>query len=311
MIGVNRPRKKWRVPTLICDATGDAEILKAIWPQLIELEPHGWEQMLRPPGVRIIQCVNESFSKKKVAIEVKRPTSLKRMMTDGQQDLDRRTANARRLFAAVLTKALQYGGVDVGVITYKSTEEWIKEHCFIPKWIKILHWGDVTGTNTLRHARALFVIGRPLPPAEAMTQQAEALFGTYIPQRDYVVRQKQGRIPIVTDSKGYKSIEVDVWEHPDRQAERLRRQTTEGSIYQAGERTRTGLREMDEPLDIHIWTDVPVPELGPVEPILREEIETGLDGLMLASTGWWFANTADAAQASNGLFTEVMGKCND
>jgi hypothetical protein len=78
-----------------------------------------------------------------------------------------------------------------------------------------------------------------------------------------------------------------VWEHPDRKAELLRRQITEGAIIQAAGRARAGLREAGEPLDLHLWTDVPVPELGPVEPTLWSELEGGLDGLMLATKGCW------------------------
>src|SRR5262249_17834722 len=58
MVGLNKLATGWDVPTLICDATGDAELLKAIWPQLKETEPHGWQQLPRPPNVRRLQCVN-------------------------------------------------------------------------------------------------------------------------------------------------------------------------------------------------------------------------------------------------------------
>ena len=170
---------------------------------------------------------------------------------------------ARRLYAAVLTKALEYGGADVGVIVYKSdASEWIQKNCFVPDWLKLLHWGDVTGTNALQRVRAMFVIGRPLASPEDVTRQAEALFGTYIPQREYVVRHKQGRIPIIPDAAGNNCILVDVQEHPDPIGERLRRQITEGAIIQAAGRARAGLRGGGEPLDLHLWTDVPVPELA-------------------------------------------------
>ena len=155
----------------------------------------------------------------------------------------------------------------------------------MPEWLKLVHWGDVTGTNALQRVRALFVIGRPLAPAEAVTRQAEALFGAYIPQREYIKRQKQGRIPTITDASGNNCILVDVQEHPDPMGERLRRQITEGAIIQAAGRARAGLRGENEPLDLHLWTDVPVPELGPVEPVLWSELEAGLDGLMLATEG--------------------------
>ena len=32
MVGLRELAKGWDVPTLICDATGDAELLRAIWP---------------------------------------------------------------------------------------------------------------------------------------------------------------------------------------------------------------------------------------------------------------------------------------
>ena len=125
----------------------------------------------------------------------------KQMVAVEGENRERKIAGARRLYAAVLAKALEYGGADVGVIVYKSTKDWIKKHCFVPDWLKILHWGDLTGTNTLQNVRALFVIGRPLAAAEDVTRQAEALFGTYIRQREYRVRRKQGRTRVTIASK--------------------------------------------------------------------------------------------------------------
>ena len=60
---------------------------------------------------------------------------------------------------------------------------------------------------------------------------------------------------------------------------------TEARLIQAVGRARAGLRGANDPLDIHLWTDVPLPELGPVEPVLWGELEGGLDGLMLATGG--------------------------
>jgi hypothetical protein len=289
MVGLRPLAKGWDVPTLICDATGDAELLKAIWPQLKAVG--NWEQLPRPKSVRISQCVDRTNSKWAVAIEGK-----------DSKDLERRIEGARRLYATMLMKALEYGGADVGIITYKSTRDWIERNYPVPEWIKLMHWGDLTGTNALQTVRALFVIGRAQASAEAVTRQAEALFGVHIPQRKYVDRLKKGRIPIVPHASGNNGILVNVREHPNPIAERLRRQITEGGIIQAAGRARAGLREADEPLDIHIWTDVPVPELGPVEPVLWGELETGLDGLMLAK-GCWLKNIADAVRAFDGLFT--------
>ena len=100
----------------------------------------------------------------------------------------------------------------------------------MPPWLKLLHHGDLTGSNALQHVRALFVVGRPLASAEAVTRMTEALFGDYIAERDYKMRKKGGRIPIVPDAAGNNVVLVDVWEHPDPRAERVRRQVTEAQL---------------------------------------------------------------------------------
>ena len=289
MVGLRPIATGWNVPTLICDATGDVELLKAIWPQITEEETHGWEQLPRPKSVRIFQCVDRSISKWAVAIE------------GNKKEAKRKEDAARRLYAALLTKAMQYGGARVAAIVYKSTEEWIRANCYVPSWLTLMHHGDVTGTNALQDVRALFVVGRILPPPESITMQTEALFGAYIPEREY--EKDQGRIAIVPNAAGINTITVQVRRHPYALAERVRRQACEGALLQAIGRARAGLRGEDEPLDIHLWTDVPLPELGPVEPVLWSELEAGADGLMLAVGGVCLESIPDAVQAYPRLFT--------
>jgi hypothetical protein len=203
---------------------------------------------------------------------------------------------------------LPYGGSgtpdrpDVGLITYKSTRLWIEKNCFVPEWLKILHFGDVTGTNVLEHVKALFEVGRPLASGEDVARQAEALFGEYIAKRDYKLRKKRGRIAIVPNDAGDNIIKVDVWRHQHPKAEQIGRQICEAALVQADGRSRAGLREDDEPLDSFLWTDVPVPELGLVLPQLWSEVEVGLDGLMLADSGIWLESAAHAGQAFPHLF---------
>ena len=70
MVGLHAIAKGWDVRTLICDATGDAELLRAIWPQLETDESvQGWQQLPRPKSVRMFQCVDRSISKWAVAVE--------------------------------------------------------------------------------------------------------------------------------------------------------------------------------------------------------------------------------------------------
>jgi hypothetical protein len=81
----------------------------------------------------------------------------------------------------------------------------------------------------------------------------EALFGEYIPQREYVQRRKRGRIPIVPNAAGNNTVWVDVREMADPLARRVARQITEAAIIQAAGRARAGLRSDDGPLDLHLW----------------------------------------------------------
>jgi len=251
----------------------------------------------RPKSVRVFQCVDRAISKYAVAVESKLRDGPRR-----DQDLERKGESARELYAAILTKAMTYGGADVGVIVYKSTREWIEANCFIPDWLKLAHHGGVAGSNMFENVRALFEIGRVQPPPEAIVRTAEALFGKFIQQRDYFLGK--GWIPIIPDAVGNNTIEVSrLHQHRNPMGQRLLWQAREGGIIQNGGRARAGLRTAETPLDIHRWTDVPVPELGPVVPVMWADIESGLDGLMLATSGVSLEQIPDAAQAFRGILT--------
>jgi hypothetical protein len=178
----------------------------------------------------------------------------------------------------------------------------IKKHCYVPPWLTIMHHGATTGTNILERVRAQFIVGRPMASPEDVTRITEALYGDYIPERSYRELRKSGRIPIVPDATGKNVIKVDTRVHRDPRGERVRRQVTEASQIQTEGRARAGLRSDAEPLDIHRWHDVPLPELGPVEPVLWGEGDAGLDGLMLAAGGVWLECIAHAVKAYPGLF---------
>jgi hypothetical protein len=297
MCGLHRLAKGWNVQTLICDATGDATLLQAIWPWL-QTEAEPWPQLPRPASVKVFQIVDRSISKYAVAVESKLKEGPNR-----EKDLERKGESARRMYAALLMKAMVYGGADVAAIVYKSTRKWIEDNCFVPDWLKLAHHGNVTGTNIFENVRALFEVGRMQPPPEAMVRQTEAMFGGFISQREYTNKGSKGRIPIVPDEAGNTAIDVDLYRHRHPMVQRLLRQTREGGGVQTAGRARAGLRNEASPLDLHRWTDLPVPELGPIVPVLWEEVEAGLDGLMFASGGIWLESIPDAAEAFEGLFT--------
>ena len=97
-------------------------------------------------------------------------------------------------------------------------------------------------------------------------------------------------------------MEVQTWRRPDRWREKLRWQVCEASIIQAVGRARAGRRRPGEPLDIHLWTDVPVPELGTGDPRAVERSEHRVSmALMLATEGVWLESLTDAELAYRGL----------
>ena len=171
----------------------------------------------------------------------------------------------------------------------------------MPAWLKLAHHGGVTGTNNFLNVRALFEVGRNQPPPQALALQAEALFSNSIEHREY--GKKKARIPIAPDQSGHTQVEVTIHQFRDPLMRRLLWQAREGASIQNFGRARAGLRNAASPLDIHRWTDLPVPELGQVEPALWSEVDVGLDGLMLAAAGVWLECVPDAAKAFPGLFT--------
>jgi hypothetical protein len=251
--------------------------------------------------VKVFQIVDRSISKYAIAVESKIKEDTPKHKEERKKDLARKGESARKLYAALLMKAMEYGGADVAAIVYKSTRAWIEASCFVPSWLKLAHHGNVTGTNAHEDVRALFEIGRVQPPPEALARQAEAMFGKFIGKREY--EKGKGVIPIVPDEAGNTAIEVALFRHRNPMVRRLLRQAREGGSIQNAGRARAGLRTPESPLDLHKWSDLPVGELGPVVPVLWEEVEGGLDGLMFATGGVWLEVVRHASEAFEGLIS--------
>ena len=82
---------------------------------------------------------------------MRRPDDLKGQVapeSEKPEKLEEQKPAARRLYAAALARPTAYGGAEVGVITYKSTEAWIRANCHVPSWLKLAHWGDITGPTS-------------------------------------------------------------------------------------------------------------------------------------------------------------------
>ncbi len=140
----------------------------------------------------------------------------------------------------LLVKA--YGAQRVACITYKGLAPEVAKR--VPG-ILTAHFGRLRGLNAMERAAALVVVGRPLPPEQAMEDQARALArgtgrvlalpGKY--QREHRgVRMRDGR-----------RIGLPMWVHPDPVVDALRAAACEREVEQAIDRLRAVRREGDPP----------------------------------------------------------------
>ena len=291
MIGLERIAASSGRSSLICDATGDAKISKAIWPN-----------SRSSPGRNChapracTSCSRESHSKYAVS-------EIKKQKSEGnEKELERKAEGARRMYAALLLKAMEYGGSEVAaIVCQSSTREWIEKNCYVPPWLKLAHHGAITGTNAFANVAALFEVGRMQPPPEAVVQQSEALFGHYVAQREYMrdgTHSAGAQRGARYQYRGHQSTSTAIrW-----CAACCGRRG--GASIQTLAGLGPGCGTAPAPLHIHRWSDLPTAELGPVEPVLWSEVEAGLDGLMLAVAGVWLHCIPDAIKAFPDLFTE-------
>jgi hypothetical protein len=272
-------REGWKAPILALDATLDMRLLRRIWP---DAAPAADIKVGLPPHVTVTQTVDAPFCKGWLTGK------------------GRETKRACEVYGAILAEIILSGAIEQTlIITHKAVEEVLREKAYLPWWI---HHGDITGIDRWRNCRHVVVIGRPLPPAETACRTAEALFGDYIPIRNY--SPTKVNIRIVPDAQGHTAVEVIQLRHIDPQVEAVRRQVTEAGIIQAAGRGRGIARTEVDPLDIWLLTDVKVDELEPVHARLWREFISGPDAQMLAR-GLWLESHAAAAAAYPHLFTSA------
>jgi len=167
----------------------------------------------------------------------------------------------------------------------------------LPSWLDLAHHGALAGLDQYRNVEAVFVIGRQLPLCYELSKISSALTGISPASNQYV--QTTGHI-LVEDG----IIEVICYTHPDPTAELVRRQITEAGLMQAIGRGRGVNRKSHNPLVVYIWTDIPLPEVGVVQPQLWDDIKASIEDEMLAA-GAWLENAADAARAHPKLITSA------
>lgn len=220
-----------KIPILFLDGTADAEIMSRIYRHEFKFR----RMAARNEHVSVRQCVDRSLSYATLA---------------NKNNVDKVKA---RLIEDALT---QFGGADVLAIVPLAVEKRWRE-TGLPSWLSVAHHGAIVGLDKFGDCRAVYVVGRPLPDERSVRLRAAALsgsavVGTYEPVKRVIATVEGG------------GVEVTSYEHPNPCAERWRWLICDAAVLQAVGRGRPINRNRAKPLEIVLWNDLCLPELGPV-----------------------------------------------
>ena len=149
---------------------------------------------------------------------------------------------------------------------------------------------DVWGPNGKDGGVALLiVVGRTMPPSTAIARMGEALTGQAMPARQY---ERGTAWRELADGSARR---CEAMRYPDPVGEALRWQACEAEVMQIIGRARGVNRSADNPVDVLVLTDTPLPL--PVTLISAATLDPSPDDLMLAAGGVVLTNCTDAATA--------------
>ena len=278
--GRRKVRKGWQVPTLLIDATLNIDLVRPYWPGVRMTA----ELLADAPHQHIRQVVDRAYSKS--AIE----PLLANTPGYSPEEAQRRHRGLRNVHAILNREARQYHGAPVLVVTQKAVREALPLHGPMAICIDLGHHNAVAGRDQWRDVRALIVVGRTQPAPASVERLAEALTGRAVEHVDGWYARGDGVRHTAAD--GAVAIEAD--RHPDPIAEAIRWQICEGELVQITGRGRGVNRTEDDPLDVLVLTDAPLPL--PVEATLQAaDLAPNPDDLMVAAGGVLFDSPADAS----------------
>ena len=133
MRGITKIAAAWGTPAGVADATANPDLLQYVL-QGLPTNPVLFANM---PHARFHQLVDRSFGKMTIGVEGMQLES---------EHIEDRKRTAARMWAALLADATRrYGGQATVVVTYKSSEEYIREELYVPQWVTLAHFGGVSG----------------------------------------------------------------------------------------------------------------------------------------------------------------------
>ncbi len=286
--GRRKVRKGWQVPTLLMDATMNVELVRPYWPD-VRLTA---ELLADAPYQTVRQIVDRAYSKS--AIE---PLTVD---TPGYtaEEAKRRHRGLRSVHAVLNREARQYGGAPVLVVTQKAIREALPAHGPMAACIDLAHHNAVAGRDLWRNVRALIVVGRTQPAPASVERLAEALTGRVVEHVEGWYARGDG----VRHMAGAGAVAIEADRHPDPIVEAVRWQVCEAELLQIIGRGRGVNRTEDDPLDVLVLTDAPLP-LPVAATLQAADLAPSPADLMLAAGGVVFENATDVAAAYPQLWT--------
>ena len=270
----------WRnAPTLFLDATLRPTLLGLYWSG-IEVTA---DIAVREPHARVFQSLGASFGKSKLDVT--------RAVND--KDAASRRLNLEAIEISI-GRLMISGGYRTAVVI--GNKALIAAMTLSPGVMKA-HFNAIAGHDEFGGVDAVFVIGRPMPPPAITEAIAGALGGDHVPTigGDWYPGGDVRRL--LRTSDGVQSLHDEAECHPNALAEQILESIVVDQVIQAMGRGRGVNRGPDNPVDVHVWSDVPLPL--PIDTFVDayDILNPSIGERQLARNGIAFGSATDVAKA--------------
>ena len=290
-ISILKPiHKNWlQKPILLLDATAEVDLLRLYIPTLVAgpaILVSGNEHS------KVIQVLGSPTSKSKTKIDDADPESRSNRTNKN---------NARKLALSIWANAKSYQ--KVGVIGNKSLIEKL-EKMGMPENAILGHFNAQRGSNLWEDVDCLMIFGRTASAPQILERQAQFFCPDPIQKIVAGVNSESSYYPreaVRIDPRLGDPVEVQAEFHPDKTAERLRRNITESELEQAFYRARTVNRTALNPVTVMIFNDVPLP-FGVDDVVHFKAVKAGRREELFVAQGVVFDNKHHAAAAYRQAF---------
>ncbi len=299
MKGRRDVKKGWQVPTLLLDATMNVDLVRPYWPHLQVTA----ELLAEAPHQHVRQVIDRAFSKSMLdpitpEMADTDPYVFRLLKADPKAP-ERRNRNLRRVHAILCREARRYAPERVLVVCLKAVKEALPGVGPLPVNVELAHhnavagrdeWGPQPGRSG---TRALIVVGRTMPAIGAVQRLAEALGGAAIEE---ITGGWYERGDAIREGLNGQAEAVETERHPHPVAEAVRWQICEGELLQIIGRGRGVNRTADNPLDVLVLTDAPIP-VPVAETLNAADLDPTPDDMMAGAGGVVLRNPGQAAAA--------------